>query len=204
MRHITRFRHFGVKPAAFAGLLSVVVGASVVAWRVPPADIATAVAAAGPYATLALLAFVGGVSVLVPFPYYLFTIAFGAAGYQPLLLGLAAGFGTFLGDITSYFVGKAAGEAGSKIQQFARLRKALERLFARHQRWVPVVAFGWAAVVPLPDDILTIPAGIARYPLPRLLAALLPGKILFNTFLALAGALGWEWVLSLFFQQANG
>lgn len=203
MRHIARPRRPAWASVAFAGVVSAVVSASLVAWRFPPAEIAAAVAAAGPYATLAILAFVGGVSVLVPFPYYLFTIAFGAAGYHPALLGLAAGLGTFFGDITSYFVGKAAGEAGSGIQRFARLRKALERLFARHQGWVPMVAFGWAAVVPLPDDILTIPAGIVRYSLPRLLAALLPGKILFNILLALAGALGWEWILSLFLRQTG-
>lgn len=146
------------------------------------------------YFTLGLMALLGGSSILFPFPYYLFTISFGAAGLNPFLLGIAAGAGTLLGDATTYYIAsKGRHLLPEKIN--LKLQKILVWLMGRHPATFPIIAFLYSSIAPLPDDVLMVPAGIAHYPFSRLALGVGPGKVLFNTILAFSGLYGW----SLFF-----
>lgn len=138
-------------------------------------------------------AFIGGTSILIPFPHYLFTISFGAAGINPLLLGLSAASGTILGDSISYLMGKL----GSKIFIKEKKRekfftKILSYLNNKHPVVLPVALFVYASIAPLPDDLIMIPAGIINYPYRKLVIPIFLGKIIFNTVLALGGYYGWN------------
>jgi membrane protein YqaA with SNARE-associated domain len=143
------------------------------------------------YIVLGVAALLGGTSILFPFPYYLFTISFGAAGLNPLLLGLAAGIGTLLGDATTYYIAHHGKHLISK-KYTKHLRRALVWSMDQHPSLFPFIAFIYSAITPLPDDVLMIPAGLTGYPFKKLALGVFPGKIVFNTILALTGVYGLE------------
>jgi membrane protein YqaA with SNARE-associated domain len=146
---------------------------------------------------LFLMAFFGGTSILFPFPYYIFTISFGASGINPWLLGLFRGLGTFLGDSTTYFISY---KAGGLIK--GNLHKKFEQLVnwaIKKKPFVfPVIMFIYSSVMPLPCDLLIIPAGLMKYPYKKIVFSILFGKIIFNTLLAFSGLYGWSLIESIF------
>ncbi len=167
---------------------------SVFLYYCSPAEIVNLIGIRNSYLILGIFAFLGGTSILLPFPYYLFTISFGAAGLNPFILGIAAGLGTLAGDTTSYYLAYHGREhAPKKFSKFAE--KISKNLIKKRPNLVPLFAYLYASIAPLPDDLLMIPAGLMRYPFFRLAIGAGLGKITFNTMLAFSGFYGW----SLFF-----
>lgn len=163
---------------------------SVVIFYYSPTGIVDKLGIENSYLLLALLAMLGGSSIFLPFPYYLFTITFGAAGLNPVLLGLAAGLGTLIGDTTSYL----AGYYGHRIvpkQATHYFVKVHDWAMHRNPAVLPLLAFIYS-ISPFPDDVIMIPAGLTRYPFWRLALGVGPGKVVFNVILALAGLYGWN------------
>jgi len=109
------------------------------------------------YILLFLLAFFGGTSIFFPFPYYIFTISFGAAGLNPFLLGISAGFGTLLGDSTSYYVAYKGRDLVSN--KFSKSTNKIFNWLMKRPLLFPIFTFFYAAIAPLPDDLIMIPAG---------------------------------------------
>jgi membrane protein YqaA with SNARE-associated domain len=147
------------------------------------------------YILLCILAFLGGTSILFPFPYYLFAISFGAAGLNPLYLGLAAGIGTLIGDASSYYIAYRGSHIASP-HWIIRFKKVHSWAQQKHPALFPILAFFYAATTPFPDDLLMVPAGVVKYPFWRLALGVGPGKVLFNTLLALSGYYGWNFFLN--------
>lgn len=143
------------------------------------------------YLFLTVIAFIGGTSIFLPFPYYIFTITFGGAGLNPLLLGLAAGLGTLMGDSISYYIAyRGRDVVPRKSSKF--FKKIFDWLVKKHPMFMPLFAFFYAALIPLPDDLIMVPAGITRYPFLRLAVSVGLGKIISNTILAFSGLYGWN------------
>jgi len=161
--------------------------------RISPEGLAEYVGEDHAYTLLFLSAFLGGTSVFLPFPYYLFTISFGAAEFSPLLLGIVAALGTGIGDIITYTLARNGRHVVS-----GKVRKFFDRIFhtltEKHPRAVPLFTYIYASVVPLSDDFISIPAGLAKYPAMPLIISLMLGKVTFNMFLAYAGLYGWDMV----------
>lgn len=137
------------------------------------------------YAGMFVLAFLGGITTLVPLPYFVVVISLGAIGLNPYLIGLAAGLGATLGDTVSYFVGYHGKNFFSSGSQrfFDRIRLGLTRWPAL----TPLFLFLYGAIVPLPDDLVIIPLGLVRH---HYFSTVIPvglGKIVMNTNLALGG-----------------
>ena len=138
------------------------------------------------YLIIFLLSFFGGTSIIIAFPYYLFVIILGAGGLNPLLLGLAAGTGVILGDSISYLVG---------LKGKTVLPNFLQNKFKRLHNWllngppllIPGFLFLYGAFIPIPNDIIVIPLGLAQYPYFKLIIPLGFGNILFNIMLASLG-----------------
>jgi len=169
---------------------------SLLLYFLSPEEIATSLGAENAYLLLAILACIGGTSLFFPFPYYLFTITFGAAGLNPLLLGLAAGTGTLLGDTTSYYIA-LRGRAYVPERITTRVIRIIEWSESKHPALLPLFALLYTSLMPLPEDILMMAAGVAKYPFSRLAPVVWCGKIIFNTILALAGWYGWSFILNL-------
>lgn len=51
-------------------------------------------------------------------------------------------------------------------------------------------AFVYSIIVPFPDDIIMIPAGLSKYPFWKIALSTGLGKIILNTFFALTGYYG--------------
>lgn len=146
------------------------------------------------YIVLAIMALIGGTSILFPFPYYLFTISFAAAGLNPVLLALSASIGTLIGDSTTYYLAyKGKGLLPTKHAQI--LENLFESLLKKHPSLFPLVAFLYSSITPLPDDILMIPAGLTHYPFKKLALAIGPGKFVFNLIVAVTGLYGFQLLL---------
>lgn len=141
-----------------------------------------------------IVCFLGGVSILIPIPYYLIIFTLGAAGSNPLLLGLIGGTGQMLGDSTSFLLGHTGRHLlPDKLQK--KLDKFLRWLVKKPKVFISSILILYASILPLPNDIFTISLGLLHYPYIRTIIPLYIGNIIFNTLIALLGFYGW----SLFF-----
>ena len=146
------------------------------------------------------ICFLGNATILVPFPYFITTFVFGGLRdsislqfmFDPMLVGLVSGVAATLGDMTGYVIGYMGGHYVQSSQ-----RDAFLQLLAAHPRWTPAVIW-FMAVTPLPDDIVVVPLGAARYSWWKVMVPQLIGKIMFLTAIAWSGRLGLQWVEAIF------
>ncbi len=109
-----------------------------------------------------------------------------APEFDPLWLGVAAGLGGTLGELTAYWLGVHGRQPLAHIRPH-RLVDWAEKHFGG-----PVL-FLFAAVPFLPMDVAGLAAGIARYPLPRFLLFVGAGKVIKMVFLTYSAAYSWAW-----------
>lgn len=177
-------------------LVAIFIGWTVAIYQFHPTQIAEQLGINNGYAIAFVLAFFGGLSTFISIPYYLVVFTLATGGLNPVVLGIAAGSGVFLGDSTSYFVGYK----GRDI-----LPSNLQRIFQKFCGWcitrpswlVPLVIFSYGAFVPFPNDFLVISMGLARYPYWKLMVPLGLGNVTFNIGVALAGSYGLSHYLGL-------
>ncbi len=134
------------------------------------------------YVFIFILAFFGGITTLSGIPYHIVLVALAAGGLNPFVLGITTAVAVSLGDCTSYFVGYL-----SRDLVPIRIERALQRLVRiqeSHPRLLPVVFFFYGACIPFSSDLVTIPMGLLRYPLWRVIVPLGLGTVIFNTTLA--------------------
>ena len=141
------------------------------------------------YAGAFLVSLVSNATIVLPAPGILIIMALGAS-LSPVLVGLAAGVGAAIGEMSCYL----AGISGRGLIENSRLYNRLEGWL---KRWGFPVIFIFAAT-PLPFDILGIAAGILRFPVWRFFLACCLGKIVVNIVVAYAGFYGWQFVLPYF------
>lgn len=134
------------------------------------------------YVFIFILAFFGGLTTFSGIPYHVILIALAAGGLNPLVLGLTTAFAVSLGDCTSYFVGYFGREFVP--ERIERALQRLTRLQEHHPRLLPVIFFLYGVCVPFSSDLVTIPMGLLRYPLWRVIVPLGLGTVIFNTTLA--------------------
>jgi len=145
------------------------------------------------YLGVFIISVIGTMAIVIPIPYtvvilYLATME----GWDPLLLAIAGGVGSAIGEFAGYLLGYY----GRRIISAERQRKMdyLLRLFGR---WSPAAIFIFA-LTPLPDDLLFIPLGILRYNPLKALAPAFAGKLLMCYILASFGRV-YDEILSVLF-----
>jgi membrane protein YqaA with SNARE-associated domain len=139
-----------------------------------------------------LVSFLGNATVLIPFPYILTSFILGGLTdgithvfvFDPLLVGVLSGIGATLGEMTGYIVGYTGGNLIDETQ-----RNGFRRYAEDHPRWTPFVLW-FLAVTPIPDDVLVVPLGAAKYPWWKVIVPQLLGKTMFLTTIAYSGRLG--------------
>lgn len=138
-----------------------------------------------------LISLISSLSIFVPIPYTIVIYALGSS-LNPLLIALASGFGSAIGEISGYLLGYYGRTVLSKEVQ--RKMYFMVKLF---NHYGPIAIF-FFALTPLPDDILFIPLGIMRY---NLIKAFIPcffGKLLMSFILAYSGQISFELVKNIF------
>ena len=132
------------------------------------------------YPGIFLVSLLGNETIVLPAPSLALVFAMGSA-LPPLFVGLAAGAGEALGELTGY----AAGFSGRAVIED---RKTFQRLEAWMQRAGGITIFV-LSVIPNPFvDLAGMAAGALRYPVWRFLLACWLGKTLKTTLVAWAGS----------------
>lgn len=101
--------------------------------------------------------------------------------YESFVIAFFSAVGATLGKVVIYFIGR--GISFTLSEKTKRNLEFFEKLF---QRWGFFAVFFFAAS-PLPDDVLYIPLGIARYRILHYFLAVLSGKVVVTTYVIFAG-----------------
>jgi len=141
---------------------------------------------------------IGTASIVIPIPYTLliFSLSSTSSEWDPILLTIAGGTGSAIGEMSGY----ALGYFGRKIISQERQRK-MTYLMKIFDRFGPLAIFAFA-LTPLPDDLLFIPLGILRYKFYKAFIPALIGKLLMIFIIAYFGRTAGE-VIRLMFGEGG-
>jgi uncharacterized membrane protein YdjX (TVP38/TMEM64 family) len=185
MKRIIRYfeRHFGPKEwAALAASLTLV---AAVTWLLAETDNLAEMGYVGGFLAMLL----GSATVIMPAPGLAVVIALGVTVSSPLLLGVVAGLGATLGEVTGYL----AGYGGRKVIKEQRGYQTVERFVEKHGFWAILTL----AFIPNPFfDIAGIVAGGTNYPFKLFMLATLIGKIAKCVLAAYLGATTLNWLFA--------
>lgn len=132
------------------------------------------------YVGLFLVSLLGNATIILPAPSLALVFAMGSV-LQPLLVGLVAGSGEALGELTGY----AAGFAGRGIIEN---RQKYDLMADWMRRRGDITVFVLSAIPNPFVDLAGLVAGTLRYPLWRFLLFCWLGKVIKTTLVAWAGA----------------
>lgn len=142
-------------------------------------DILRQFAALG-YPGIFLISMIGNATLILPAPSLIFVFAMGGV-LDPLYVGLAAGAGEALGEMTGFIVGYGGSVVLEKHESYGRV----ERLMKRYGL-LPLFVL---AVIPAGIfDVAGIVAGALRYPVWQFFLVTWAGKTIKCTLVAYAGA----------------
>ena len=144
-----------------------------------------------------LISVIGNATILVPFPYV--GVAFILGGlrdgivfvFDPWLIGIVSGIGAMIGEMTGYFIGYGGGTLIDNEKT-----SAFKKYVDAHPRATPFVIW-FLAATPIPDDVLVVPLGAARYSWWKVALAQLLGKTTFLMSIAWSGRIGLDFVGSI-------
>lgn len=131
------------------------------------------------YPGIFLIALLANATVLLPAPGVAVIYAMGAI-FNPLGVGLAAGTGGTLGELSGYLAGFSGQAVVERMDIYARIRPWVEK----YGGWTIMVL----SAIPNPFfDVAGIAAGIAKMPVPTFLIFTGIGQLIKMTLFALAG-----------------
>lgn len=136
----------------------------------------------GLYIAVLLVSIIGNVTVIFPVPYVIFLwfLILFRPWTNALLLGIFAGGGAAIGEISAWLIGRG----GQELIEDTRYGKRLVRYGDLIERgWgIPLIIL--FAATPLPDDILLLALGLTDYSLVKAISACFVGKIIMCTVIA--------------------
>jgi membrane protein YqaA with SNARE-associated domain len=152
------------------------------------------------YAGAFIVSFLGNATILFPFPYVGVPFILGGITeeitstfvFDPWIIGLVAGVGSLVGEMTGYLVGYGGGKLIDQEQT-----NGFKEFIESHPRATPLVLW-FLAATPIPDDIMIMPLGAARYPWWKVAVPQVIGKTMFMMAIAWAGRFGFVFVETIF------
>jgi membrane protein DedA with SNARE-associated domain len=139
------------------------------------------------YAGVFLVTLIGNATIILPAPVLVFVFATGATLPNPLVVGLAAGAGSTIGELTGYLAGFGSSAFVEHNKAYARVKAWVEK----YGGW----AIGLLAFLPNPlFDFAGFAAGALAMRLRWFLLATFIGKVIKTTLVAYAGSLSVDWV----------
>jgi hypothetical protein len=155
-----------------------------------PGTIIGLIGVSNSYLVSFILGVLGGSSVFSSGAFFATIYSFVKSGLNPFLLGIIGGLGLGIGDSLFYFLGFQ----GRKITS-PWLSKKVDALGNWLRARPPVLIFMfifiYAALVPLPNDLLLVLIGLAKYPYKVAIFALLAGDLLFVILVGVIAKYGW-------------
>jgi uncharacterized membrane protein YdjX (TVP38/TMEM64 family) len=166
--------------------LLIVVGISVYIYEIR--DQAAKFAAYG-YPGIFLISILANATILLPAPGIILVFAMGSV-FNPLVVGLVAGAGAAIGELSGYM----AGFSGQPVAEKTKIYQRIESWMRRYGMLTIFVL----AVIPNPFfDLAGMAAGALKMPLHKFLIACLPGKIIKMWIFAYAGAYSINWLVNI-------
>jgi membrane protein DedA with SNARE-associated domain len=166
--------------------LLVVIGLSVLVFSIR--DRVEEFAAFG-YPGIFLIALLANATVFLPAPGVAVVFAMGHI-FNPLLVGLAAGTGGALGELSGYLAGFSGQAVAERTQAYARIQPWVQKYGA----WA-ILAL---AAIPNPFfDLAGVAAGVAKMPMLRFLLFCWAGQLIKMTMFAYAGAYSLNWLVEI-------
>jgi membrane protein YqaA with SNARE-associated domain len=134
-----------------------------------------------------LISLLTNATIILPMPSLILLFPLGAA-FNPVYVGIAAGFGGAIGEMTAY----VAGYSGRGLwKDNPGYLKAVTWL----KKWGMLIVFLFA-VSPMPLDLMGLASGNLRLPAWKFFVPALPAKIIKYIVLAYVGAWGWGLFIS--------
>ena len=141
------------------------------------------------YPGIFLIALLANATILLPAPGLAIIYAMGAI-FNPLGVGLAAGTGGAIGELSGYL----AGFSGQAVIERADIYERIKPWVEKYGGWTILVL----SAVPNPFfDVAGIAAGIAKMRLGTFLFFVWIGQLIKMTFFAYAGRYSLEWITRL-------
>lgn len=138
------------------------------------------------YAGAFLAMLIGNATLILPVPGLIIVYLLGGT-LNPFLLGLAAGPGAALGELTGYFAGYGGSALIDNLGLYNRIKGWMEKY--------GLIVISILAAIPNPAfDMAGIIAGSMRLKWWQFLLAAVIGKTVQATFIALAGSLSIGWI----------
>jgi len=123
--------------------------------------------------------FLGSLLLFVPMPYFLLVvIASTSSNFDPTIIGIVSAIGATTAKVMIFQLSYTGSKLMSKSAE-NRLRPFM-RLVSKYGG---IAAF-LAAITPIPDDLIYIPLGLARYGRMKFILFTLAGKIIFTMSIA--------------------
>jgi membrane protein DedA with SNARE-associated domain len=132
------------------------------------------------YFGIFLISLIGSLSIFFPIPYTVVIFTLGQT-LEPVLIAVAAGLGSAVGEFSGYLLGWGGRKVISE-----RYKRKMEFLVKVFDRYGPFAIFLFA-LTPLPDDLLFIPLGVMRYEIVKAFIPALIGKFLMSLIVAYSG-----------------
>jgi membrane protein DedA with SNARE-associated domain len=129
-----------------------------------------------------LLSLATNATIILPMPNILMILPLGAT-FNPLYIGLAAGLGGAIGEMTAYVAGYSGSGLWHENPNYLKAKGWLKK-------WGMLIIFVFAAS-PMPLDIIGLAAGNLRLPAWKFFLPAWPGKTIKYTVLAYVGYWGW-------------
>ena len=157
------------------------------------------------YLGIFLISLIGAMSIFVPIPYTIVIFILGGAQdtfgnwlFDPLLIAVAAGIGSAIGEFSGYLLG-----VGGRKVIGNRYKKKMDFITKLFKKYGSIAIFIFA-LTPLPDDLLFIPLGVMRYSLLRAFIPAVLGKFFSNLIIAYSGRLSLQIIGNLFGVEGEG
>lgn len=129
--------------------------------------------ALGIYIALFIISIFANMTVIFPVPYTIaLSVVIFYGGVNPLILGIFAGSGAAIGEITAYYLGK-----GSASLTDTKKSKSLEKMKKRIKKGYAIPLMFLCAATPIPDDQLLLLLGYSGYSIWKMLITYFFGKI---------------------------
>jgi len=141
------------------------------------------------YPGIFILSILANATIVLPAPGLAIVFSFGGV-FSPIGVGLAAGTGATLGELSGYL-------AGFSGQAVIENRKLYDRLEAWMRRYGPLT-ITVLAFLPLPIfDLAGVAAGALKMPVQKFLLWCFLGKVPKMLLIAYLGSVGAEWIIRL-------
>lgn len=155
---------------------------SVTLYFINPQEIVEFIGVHNGYVVGFLVSLFGGVSVASSGVIYTMLATLVAGGLNFIILGIVIGIGASIGDMIMFLVG---------MKGKTSLEKRFKKIFTKYNKWLqkipnPIVylfVFIYTAIIPLPNDIVLLPLGLAGHSFKKIFMFVFAGNLVFMIIL---------------------